>query len=187
MRLPRFLAHTPKWLIWFFDKDWFRLPVDSSVVYLTFDDGPTPEITDFVLAELSKVNAKATFFMLGRQIDADPVLARRVLAEGHKVANHSYSHMNGWRSPKQAYLDDVQLGQETIERELGVSPSLFRPPFGKIRRVQSRVLRQKYQLVLMDILSAPQSNNFRTSSKVRTPPPTVSGIKQQSAVRLTTS
>jgi peptidoglycan-N-acetylglucosamine deacetylase len=152
MRLPRFLAHTPKWLIWYFDKDWFILPSQEPVIYLTFDDGPTTEVTDFVLAELAKYDAKATFFMLGKQIESNIELAKEVQSQGHKIANHSYSHPNGWRSWKNPYLADVQRGHETIERHLGVSPSLFRPPYGKIRRVQSKVLRKRYQLVLMSIL-----------------------------------
>lgn len=121
-------------------------------IYLTFDDGPTPNITEKTLKILEKYDAKATFFMLGKQVTAHPTLAQEVLSAGHSIGNHSFSHLNGWKTPNNAYFEDIAQGQKIIEDTLHFSPTLFRPPYGKITPKQMAYLAKKYQIVMMDIL-----------------------------------
>ena len=116
-------------------------------IYLTFDDGPTPEVTPWVLEQLRKYNAKATFFCLGRNVDRYPELYQQILDEGHAVGNHSYSHLKGSQTKSTEYYDDIKLAGETIQSRL------YRPPYGRFRKSQIRELRKKYQIVMWDVLS----------------------------------
>jgi len=112
---------------------WSTASVDS--IHLTFDDGPHAEITPWVLNELDKYNAKATFFCLGANLEKHPELGKQILANGHQLANHSYSHLNGWKTKNSVYLQDVKLGREVVQ-EFGVENPCFRPPYGRIRKKQ---------------------------------------------------
>lgn len=126
-------------------------------VYLTFDDGPTPKITSFVLDELEKYNAKATFFCIGKNIENHPEIFKRIVDEGHTIGNHTQNHFNGWEHTKNDYVINVQRCEEVIgQYTAGMSEKqLFRPPYGKIKRSQAHELRKKgYQLIMWDVLSA---------------------------------
>lgn len=123
-----------------------RVRGEGKVVYLTFDDGPTPGVTDEVLDVLAKHNAKATFFCLGRQVEANPELYARLLAEGHRIGNHSQTHPDGWRTDTQAYLQDVAEAENVIDT------GIFRPPYGRLRPAQYAALRKRYQIVLWDVM-----------------------------------
>ncbi|UCG26880.1 MAG: polysaccharide deacetylase family protein [Bacteroidales bacterium] len=125
----------------------WRIPNSENKVYLTFDDGPNPEVTPWVLDMLGKHEAKATFFCLGRNVERYPDLFERIKDEGHSVGNHSYSHPDGWRTRNRDYFKDV----ERADRLIG-SP-LFRPPYGRITPSQIRVLKKKYKIVMWDLLS----------------------------------
>lgn len=120
---------------------------DSDAVYLTIDDGPTPEITPQVLEILNRYNVKATFFCLGKNVDQYPELYRMILDAGHKTGNHSYSHGKGWRLSTEHYVEDVDLAAQMINSEL------FRPPYGRITKRQAKVLAQRYSLVMGNIVS----------------------------------
>lgn len=116
-------------------------------VFLTFDDGPTPGITEWILAELSKHNAKATFFCLGKNAEQYPDLYEMIIAQGHKVGNHTYSHQKGWRMSLERYVEDVDFGNQFLKSDL------FRPPYGRIKPSQARVLSERYSLIMWDVLS----------------------------------
>jgi peptidoglycan/xylan/chitin deacetylase (PgdA/CDA1 family) len=131
-------------LIWHFAS---REEEKTNQVYLTFDDGPTPEVTPWVLDCLREYNARATFFCLGRNVDRYPGLYEQILDEGHAVGNHTYSHLKGWKTPNSEYIDDIRLASYSID-----SP-LFRPPYGRFRQAQIREISKDFNIVMWDILS----------------------------------
>ena len=121
---------------------------------LTFDDGPTPGITEWILAMLEKYDAKATFFVLGKNVEAYPDLFRRIVDAGHKVGNHTYSHQKGWGMSLERYIEDVDFANDLIHSEL------FRPPYARITPAQARALSQRYKLVMWDVLSRDYSRSL---------------------------
>lgn len=120
---------------------------DKNAVYLTIDDGPTPEITPSILEILERYNVKATFFCLGKNVDQHPDLYRMILDAGHKTGNHSYSHVKGWRMSSEHYVEDADLAAQLIRSEL------FRPPYGRITKRQAEVLSRRYTLVMGNVIS----------------------------------
>jgi len=126
------------------------IPNTENKIYLTFDDGPTPEITEWVLRELLKYNAKATFFCIGNNIEKYPDIFPKVIANGHSIGNHTFNHLNGWKTSTEEYLENTKLCEEQI-----LQSKLFRPPYGKIKVSQSKKLRQQgYKIIMWDVLSA---------------------------------
>jgi peptidoglycan-N-acetylglucosamine deacetylase len=129
-------------------------------IYLTFDDGPTPEITEWVLEELKKHNAKATFFCIGNNIIKYPDVFEKVINEGHSIGNHTFNHLNGWKTSTKEYLENsiqwsVVSGQSPNYHLPSAICHLFRPPYGKIKLSQSKKLRQLgYKIIMWDVLSA---------------------------------
>jgi peptidoglycan/xylan/chitin deacetylase (PgdA/CDA1 family) len=128
-------------------------------IYLTFDDGPTPEITEWVLAELKKHQAKATFFCIGKNVTNHAAIFLKTIDEGHSIGNHTYNHLNGWNTETENYLDNIALCKSEINKlhsEFSNQRSeLFRPPYGKINKSQSKKLRQLGSKIIMwDVLSA---------------------------------
>ena len=116
-------------------------------VYLTFDDGPTPVVTPWVLGQLDKAGAKATFFCLGRNVDKHPDIYKQILSGGHSVGNHSYSHLKGFRSSVKRYMDDIQLASGMIDSKL------FRPPYGRIFPGPVKAVLEQYDIIMWDVLS----------------------------------
>lgn len=116
-------------------------------LYLTFDDGPTPEVTPWVLDCMKEYNAKATFFCLGRNVERYPEIYKQILDEGHMVGNHTYSHLKGWNTSNSEYLNDISLAGQIVES------NLFRPPYGRVRKTQIREIRKDYNIVMWDVLS----------------------------------
>ena len=129
-------------LIWSFSQQ----EVDGKV-FITFDDGPTPEITPWILDTLSKFDAKATFFCLGKNVEQYPELFQMILEGGHAVGNHTYSHQKGWEMRTGRYVEDVDLADNFIHS------NLFRPPYGRIKPAQARRLSERYKLIMWDVLS----------------------------------
>ena len=119
----------------------------SKKVYLTFDDGPVPEATIWVLDLLKSKNIKATFFCVGENVKKNPEIYKRIISEGHTVGNHTYNHLNSWKTKKTAYTNNVDKAAEVIDS------SLFRPPYGKLTPNLIRALRKKYDVVMWDVLS----------------------------------
>jgi len=133
------------------------LPNTENKIYLTFDDGPTPKITEWILQELLKYNAKATFFCIGNNIEKYPLLFEKIVSEGHAIGNHTFNHLKGWNKQTVQYIDNVELCNTQIHKSHILNPKskLFRPPYGKIKPSQSRILRQLgYKIIMWDVLSA---------------------------------
>lgn len=127
-------------------------PDAEKTVYLTFDDGPTREITEWVLDRLQSYNAKATFFCIGNNIAQHPGIFKKVIDAGHSIGNHTNNHLNGWNTKTAEYIENVKLCEKEIG---GISRKLFRPPYGKVKPSQSKVLYQMgFKIIMWDILSA---------------------------------
>jgi peptidoglycan-N-acetylglucosamine deacetylase len=142
-----YAVKTPWWLKKLYRRCIWHLPTGGEkVLYLSFDDGPHPSITPFVLDQLAQYGAKASFFCIGKNVVAHGDMYRRILAEGHQVGNHTYQHLNGWKTPDSGYLADVASAAEHIP-----SP-LFRPPYGRIRFSQIKQL-QAYRIIMWSVLS----------------------------------
>lgn len=148
------LSHPPKFLKRVYSSLIWDIPNEKDEVYLTFDDGPTPQVTEKVLALLSKYNAKATFFCLGKNVVLHPQLLKRIELEGHQIGNHSYHHLNGWKSNNSMYVKDVLKASNII------SSNLFRPPYGKINSRQIKRLRKRYKIIMWSILSRDYDNRI---------------------------
>jgi peptidoglycan/xylan/chitin deacetylase (PgdA/CDA1 family) len=131
---------------------WRQLGTNRSI-YLTFDDGPIPEITPFVLTELTKYNAKATFFCVGDNIRKHPHIAQEVVAAGHRLGNHTYHHLQGWQTPTLVYLENIQACDTELYKISGHNNVLFRPPYGRINRAQYLDLKSEYQIIMWDVLT----------------------------------
>lgn len=125
----------------------WNLPVNEPVLFLTFDDGPVPGLTDWILDELKKYNAAATFFCVGENVLTHPDLYSGILASGHAVGNHTHNHLNGYRTGIGHYVKNVYRAGKYIDS------SLFRPPYGRIRPLAARVLAVRFRIILWDVLS----------------------------------
>ncbi|MCW9036738.1 MULTISPECIES: polysaccharide deacetylase family protein [Altibacter] len=153
---PYFIK-TPKFFRWIYPKRIWAFPQESNSVYLTFDDGPIPEVTPWVLDILKQFNAKATFFCIGDNTRKHPALFQRILAEGHTIGNHTFHHVNGWKLDTSAYLQEVLRAEAIFKTEDKKVPNklFFRPPYGKLRSSQAKALQKKgYYIVMWDVLSA---------------------------------
>ncbi|MGD1845108.1 MAG: polysaccharide deacetylase family protein [Salibacteraceae bacterium] len=144
-----YLAKTPPLIKPLYrDLDWDGKAGATPVVYLTFDDGPIPEITPWVLEQLEQYNAKATFFCIGDNVRKHPEVYQQVIASGHTVGNHTFNHLNGWDTPKEEYLKNIAQCAELVESKL------LRPPYGKITRAQIAALKTDYRMIMWGVLSA---------------------------------
>lgn len=141
-----YFVKTPWWLKKVYPARLWSVATRNKELFLTFDDGPHPTITPFVLDELKKHNAKATFFCIGKNVQAYPDIYRRILDEGHTVGNHTQHHPNGWKTDNETYLADIQEAAKSIRSKL------FRPPYGRIKAGQARQLKD-YKIVMWDVLS----------------------------------
>ncbi len=142
-----YLVRTP-WLIKKFYPDCtWDFPPDKKVIYLTFDDGPHPSITKFVLAELKKYNAKATFFCIGKNVVAHPDVYRQISNDGHATGNHTYDHLNGWKTEESAYLKNIEEAKGVIDS------GLFRPPYGRISRRQLKIVKEDFRVIMWTVLA----------------------------------
>ncbi|HKK62242.1 MAG TPA: polysaccharide deacetylase family protein [Bacteroidales bacterium] len=139
-RIPGIFARIFKNLTW-------EIPNDNNEVYLTFDDGPTPTVTEWVLDQLKQRGYKATFFCLGNNVKQHPQLFERIRAEGHAVGNHSYSHVKGFRKSVDSYIEDVDRASELIDSRL------YRPPYGRILPRQVKKLKNNYRIIMWSVLS----------------------------------
>ena len=130
------------------------IPNHENKVYLTFDDGPTPEITEWTLEQLKKYDAKATFFCIGNNIEKHPIIFQKIIQDSHSVGNHTFNHLKGWKTSDKKYIENVALCQSQIPNPKSQIPNLFRPPYGKIKPSQSRILRKLgYNIIMWDVLS----------------------------------
>jgi peptidoglycan/xylan/chitin deacetylase (PgdA/CDA1 family) len=136
------------------------IPNVENKIYLTFDDGPTPEITEWVLDVLKEHQIKATFFCIGKNIQKHPAIFNKLIDNGHAIGNHTCNHLNGWSKVTEDYIDNVKMCQTISDNYQNcklktVNCKLFRPPYGKIKTTQSKKLRQLgYKIIMWDVLSA---------------------------------
>lgn len=132
----------------------------SNSIYLTFDDGPTPIITDKTLSILDQYNAKATFFCLGDMVEKYPKLYGKIIENGHSVGNHTNNHLKGWITNNETYYKNIDSAAEKIKS------NLFRPPYGKMKWKQYNYLKKQYKIVLWDIIPKDYSKNITTKKIV---------------------
>ena len=153
-----YFIKTPKIFKILFSNFIWDVPSDEKVVYLTFDDGPTPEITEWTLNQLKKFNAKATFFCIGKNIENNPLIFSKILNEGHVVANHTFNHLNAWKTNDSDYLKNINFETQNVEKnnenKNNKLKQLFRPPYGKIKFSQAEKIRKLgFKIVMWDIIS----------------------------------
>lgn len=150
-------AKTPSLLTAVYSHCLWKVNTHEKKLYLTFDDGPIPEVTPFMLDELKKWNAKATFFCIGKNMAANPGIYRRIIEEGHSTGNHTYDHLNGWNTSDEEYFENIDKCEQMLLNSLRTSdfglPTLFRPPYGKLKPSQYSKLKSKYRIVMWDVLS----------------------------------
>jgi peptidoglycan/xylan/chitin deacetylase (PgdA/CDA1 family) len=146
MKIP---ARIPFWIKWIYPSFIWQMPAIENTLYLTFDDGPHPTITPLVLNLLAQYNAKATFFCIGDRVKRYPEIIERIVAEGHSIGNHTQHHLNGWNNSNSVYIEDVYQASSLI------ASTLFRPPYGRIKRKQAKILElEGYKVIMWTILSA---------------------------------
>ena len=149
---------TNKWIKKIFNNLVWDIPNSDKKIYLTFDDGPIPEVTEWVLDILKSKEIKATFFCIGDNIQKYPEVYKRILAEGHQTGNHTFNHLNGWKTETNHYIDNFKLCEtEHLKLPIAIGTEhsfLFRPPYGKIKPSQSKAIRQLgYKIIMWDVLS----------------------------------
>lgn len=139
------------------------IPNNENKVYLTFDDGPTPEITNWTLNELQKFEAKATFFCIGDNLRKYPETYKEIIQKGHAIGNHTFNHLNGWKTKTQTYIENAKLFETELSKIDTRKCNLFRPPYGKIKYSQANLLRKSgYKIIMWDVLSADYDQTIST-------------------------
>lgn len=126
---------------------WKTFSNTKKVIHITFDDGPHPELTPFILQELDKYKAKATFFLLGKNAESFPSLYNDLLKGNHAIGNHTFSHLNGWKTKNSEYYSDIERCNNILKT------NLFRPPYGKVTPLQIKNLREHFKIIMWDVLS----------------------------------
>ena len=142
-----YLTRTPRFIQNLFPNFLWQQPTQEKKVYLTFDDGPIPEVTPWVLDQLDQFNAKATFFCVGDNVVKHPDVYQQVLLKGHQVGNHTFNHLNGWTSENINYFHNTRKCAQLVKS------SLFRPPYGRLKPKQAQFLMRHYKVVMWSILS----------------------------------
>lgn len=144
LKKDRYLIKTPWWLKKLYPGCLWDMSKSGKTLYLTFDDGPHPEITAFILEELKKYNARATFFCIGENVARYPDVYQRLITEGHVVGNHTQHHINGWKSSQRDYISDVKAAGNFIDSRL------FRPPYGRMKKSQMKsLIRELHMTIVM--------------------------------------
>ncbi|MGV3761638.1 polysaccharide deacetylase family protein [Parapedobacter sp.] len=142
-----YTVRPPVFLKWFYPTlTWHRSRAEKCI-FLTFDDGPIPDVTPFVINTLKNYDIKATFFCVGENIKKHPELFDRLVENGHRIGNHTYNHLNGWQTPDDIYLQNADRCQQFTHT------NLFRPPYGRGRRSQYKRLHETYDIIMWDVLS----------------------------------
>ncbi|MBK7290499.1 MAG: polysaccharide deacetylase family protein [Chitinophagaceae bacterium] len=157
--MANYFIKTPWWLKKIYPGRLWSMSAIEKKIYLTFDDGPHPVATTFVLDELKKYNAKATFFCIGKNVIEHPAIYKRIIDEGHSTGNHTQNHFNGWKTSNDIYLQDVTAASKHIKS------NLFRPPYGRLRSKQAKKIGdaiddKSAKIVMWDILSGDFDETF---------------------------
>jgi peptidoglycan/xylan/chitin deacetylase (PgdA/CDA1 family) len=142
-----FFAKTPAFLHFLMPGYTWRVPTEEKILFLTFDDGPIPELTPWVLETLNAYAAKATFFCVGENVQKHAAVFQQVLDEGHTVGNHTFNHLNGWETDTATYLQNVAQCTQAFQSRL------FRPPYGRLKSAQQSALKNDFNIIMWDVLS----------------------------------
>jgi peptidoglycan/xylan/chitin deacetylase (PgdA/CDA1 family) len=145
-----YFVKTPWWIKKLYPNCVWDIKTDEKALYITFDDGPHPTITPFVLQELKKYNAKATFFLIGDNAKKYPEVLQQIIDEGHSIGNHTMQHLNGWKTNDEDYIADIKGAEQYI------SSNLFRPPYGRITKSQIKqlsIINYQLSIVMWNILA----------------------------------
>ncbi len=142
-----YLVRLPFFIRWFYPQSLWRVKTKEKVAYLTFDDGPIPEVTPWVLELLKKEKIKATFFCVGENVKKHPEVYQRVISEGHRTGNHTFNHLQSFRTPSNQYLKNIEVSEQYMHSKL------FRPPHGQLRPRILKAIQKKYSVVFWDLLS----------------------------------
>ncbi|GAB2772766.1 polysaccharide deacetylase family protein [Rhabdobacter roseus] len=148
-----FLHYSPFWLKLLYSSYLWRVPTQEKKLYLTFDDGPIPDVTEFVLDTLQQFKAHATFFCIGDNVRKYPAIFEKILQGRHSVGNHTYNHLNGWKTNDETYLANI----DQCTRQLNTHTTLFRPPYGRIKPSQAKAVSIDKKIVMWDVLSGDYS------------------------------
>ncbi len=157
LKFPKFISRIFPMLI-------SRIKTNNKEIFLTFDDGPNTEITPWVLEILKKNNAKATFFCTGENSNKNPEILQQIKTEGHSIGNHTYHHMDGWKTPPSLYIKEVELAQTALNKN-DIHTRLFRPPYGRISPFLLKKLSKNHQIILWTYLVGDYSKHL-SSQKV---------------------
>lgn len=147
--MKSYLHYSPFWLKALFPRYHWHIKTTEKLIYLTFDDGPIPEVTEFVLDTLKRFNARATFFCIGDNIQKHPDVYTKVKNGFHSIGNHTFNHLNGWKTSTDEYVANFHQ----CAKSLSLSTSLFRPPHGRITRKQAQLLPADTKIIMWDVLS----------------------------------
>ena len=142
-----YLAKTPYFIQNLFPNFIWKIPIEEKKIFLTFDDGPIPQITPWVLDVLNHFNAKATFFCVGENVSKYPNIFHKIIKQGHSVGSHTNNHMSGWGSENVPYFHNVRRGATLVKS------ALFRPPYGRLKPSQVPFLMRHYYIIMWDVLS----------------------------------
>lgn len=154
---------TPFFLPWLYPTLTWRIRTTEKIIYLTFDDGPVPGPTEFVLETLATVNAKATFFCIGDNVSKHPNVFRKIQEQGHRIGNHTFNHVKGWSMSPADYLQNINRCETLLDQ---AALSMFRPPYGQIKRSQIDALKH-YQIVMWDVLTQDYSKSLSPEACLR--------------------
>jgi peptidoglycan-N-acetylglucosamine deacetylase len=155
-KTPKLFKNTFPNLVW-------ELPAKEKTIYLTFDDGPTPEITEWSLEILKQYDAQATFFCIGKNVEEHPEIFSKIITNGHAIGNHTYNHLKGWKTKTDDYVNSILktqklfgqqfLNSKFVNHQLPIV-NLFRPPYGQIRPKQIKKLSQLgFKIIMWSVLS----------------------------------
>lgn len=162
--MNRFILKYPWILKKLYPKRLSRVATEKTL-FLSFDDGPIPEVTPWVLEQLDKYSAKATFFCIGDNIRKHPEIFKKIKDKGHAVGNHTFNHLNGWKTSTSDYLENFrkteQIIESKLEKTLSSEEKLFRPPYGKIKNKQAaKITNLNYRIVMWDVITGDYDKNY---------------------------
>ncbi|QSE97175.1 polysaccharide deacetylase family protein [Fulvivirga lutea] len=151
-RTPRFVQQLYPSLIW-------RKKTKDKILFLTFDDGPIPSLTEFILNTLQENHIQATFFCVGGNLKKNRTIAVRAIEEGHQLGNHTFNHLNGWKNSASDYLNNIVECERELH-SLDQNKGLFRPPYGKLKRSQIKLIKKNHKIIMWDVLSGDYSKSI---------------------------
>ncbi len=154
------MTKTPNFLQWLFPSLVWDIKTNQKDIFLTFDDGPIPEVTEFVLDQLAIYHAKATFFCVGDNILKHPQVFQKIISDGHSIGNHTHTHLKGWNTSMETYLADFNACGKAIKQYLNYDSNIFRPPYGRITPAQSAAILQTHRIIMWSVLSKDYDKSY---------------------------